>query len=249
MTFFEAKNVKVRYGGLPALDDVTLELREGQLVGLIGPNGAGKTTFIDAVAGFTRASGGDVVLAGRTLIGMAAHKRHRLGLARTFQSLELFEDLTVRENLLLAAEPDQWWNIAIDMLISRRARPGVAARADEILELLEIDKYAATLPNELSLGNRKLVTVGRGLVSQPKLLLLDEPAAGLTAHESLAFGQKLRRIARSGTTMLLVDHDMGLVLNVCDFVYVLDFGKLIASGKPAAIRANARVIDAYLGAG
>lgn len=242
----QISNLTVRYGGLLAVNDVSFNMAPGQFTGVIGPNGAGKTSFIDAVSGLTR-SEGSIRFAGKELSQLPPHERTRAGIGRTFQSLELFEDLTVRQNLLCAAETAHWWSPIVDLC---RPRPQVqAARAaDEALEYLNLEHVAESSPLDLSLGQRKRVTVARALAASPKLLLLDEPAAGLDSNESLELGHELRALANQGVAILMVEHDMGLVLGVCDDVRVLEFGTLIASGSPSEIRANDRVITSYLGA-
>jgi branched-chain amino acid transport system ATP-binding protein len=237
--------LSVRYGGVQALDHVDLDVPAGSIVGLIGPNGAGKTTLIDAVTGFARGSG-RVALDGTVISSMAAHRRVHRGLARTFQSLELFEDLTVRDNLLVSADPGSWWSVLQDVFLpSREPAQDVV---DQALAVVGLTDQADALPTALSHGQRKLVGVARALAARPRVLLLDEPAAGLDSAESLAFGGELRTIVEnSDIGILLVDHDMGLVLSVCDYVYVLQFGRLIAQGTPAQIRTDAGVVAAYLG--
>ncbi len=225
---FRAQGVSVSFGGVRAVAGVDLEIGENELVGLIGPNGAGKTTFIDAVTGFVR-SEGTVELAGLKLDGLPPHVRARAGLARTWQTVELFDDLTVRENLTVAA------------------KGGKGASVDEELELLDLKTAADSMPYELTQAERKRAGIGRALVARPRLLLLDEPAAGLDARQSKELGELLPGIARGGTSVLLVDHDMGLVLSVCDKVVVLDSGSVIAQGTPAEIRNDDRVVAAYLG--
>jgi ABC-type branched-subunit amino acid transport system ATPase component len=239
------QDLTVRFGGVTAVDGVTASIEEGQFVGLIGPNGAGKTTFIDAVTGLVGAEG-SVRFGGDEIANRPAYQRIRAGLGRTFQSLELFEDLTVRENLLAAAEPAPWWAPVID-LFRPRADTAASASVDEALEAVGLAEFAEAYPPDLSLGQRKLVTVARALARQPKMLLLDEPAAGLDSGESQELGGELKQLQERGITIFLVDHDMDLVLGVCDYIYVLEFGKLIASGTPAEIRADERVIHAYLG--
>jgi branched-chain amino acid transport system ATP-binding protein len=247
MSLLKTYDLTVRYGGLAANADVNLEVPEGKLVGLIGPNGAGKTTFIDAITGFTGISSGRVEFDGTDLAGLTPDRRAHLGLARTFQSLELFEDLTVRENLLAAAERPTWWSFALDLIRPPKTSAENEARVAGALDVLGIRDVAERLPMDLSHGQRKLVGVARALAAKPKLLLLDEPAAGLDTAESQLLGQHLRNFLDTGTSIFLIDHDMGLVLNVCDYIYVLDFGKIIAEGTPAEIRKDPAVVQAYLG--
>jgi branched-chain amino acid transport system ATP-binding protein len=237
--------LSVRFGGVRAVDAVDVVVEEGQLVGLIGPNGAGKTTFVDAVTGFVRYTG-RAELDGRDLAGLPAHARARRGLARTWQSTELFDDLSVRENLMVAAERPSWLALAAE-LVGRPA--GDAAATSAALDLLGIGTLAEAMPSELTQGQRKLVGVARAIAMQPRLLCLDEPAAGLDTHESEELGRRLRQIANAGTATLLIDHDMGLVLTICDLIVVLEFGKVIAAGTPDEVRRDPLVVTAYLGGG
>jgi branched-chain amino acid transport system ATP-binding protein len=238
----EARAVSVNFGGVRALVDVDLRVEPGQLLGLIGPNGAGKTTFIDAATGFVP-YGGSILLDGRVLSGEAPHERARLGLARTWQSVELFDDLTVRENVAVAAEPS-----ALRALRDVVARgDGSSEQVDGALGVFGLEQHGDAMPSELSQGDRKLVGVARAYAASPRLLCLDEPAAGLDTLESEALGRHLREIVDRGTAMLLVDHDMGLVLSISDYVVVLEFGEVIAQGSPDAVRRDPAVISAYLG--
>ena len=238
-----ASEVSVRFGGVHALTNVDLEVEDGQLVGLIGPNGAGKTTFVDAVTGFVAYTGG-VELDGRDLAGLAPHARARAGLSRTWQSTELFDDLSIRENLAVAAHRPSLREAARE-LVSSSATDDTAI--DEGLSLVELGWASDLLPADLSQGQRKLAGVARAIAMRPRLLCLDEPAAGLDTGESEELGRRLRRLADGGTSMLLIDHDMGLVLSICDQIFVLEFGKLIAAGPPDTVRRNPDVVTAYLG--
>jgi len=239
----EATAISVSFGGVHAVIDVDLVVSDGRLVGLIGPNGAGKTTFIDAISGFVRCSG-RVRLDGEELTGLAPHVRARRGLARTWQSVELFDDLSVRENLLVASQRPS---------VRRTLKEVVSApdegseEIDSALELLGLAATADELPSELSQGQRKLVGIARALVAKPRVVCLDEPAAGLDTQESGELGRRLRGLVDAGQAMLLVDHDMGLVLGICDEVVVLEFGKVIARGTPDVVRRDAQVVAAYLG--
>ena len=221
--------LSVAFGGVHALSDVDLEVREGELVGLIGPNGAGKTTLIDAVTGFVHFSG-TVELDGRDVGRLAPYQRARLGLGRTWQSTDLFDDLDVRENLTVAAPKD-------------------TGEVDSTLASVGIDVASEAMPGQLSQGQRKLVGIARALASSPRLVCLDEPAAGLDTNESQQLGARLRELADQGQSTLLIDHDMGLVLSICDRVVVLEFGKVIADDVPDVVRRDPNVISAYLGGG
>jgi branched-chain amino acid transport system permease protein len=239
---FRVSGLSVAFGGVHALRDVTLEVRQGELVGLIGPNGAGKTTLVDAASGFV-ASTGRVELGGADLGGLEPYERARRGLARTWQSTELFDDLDVRENLTVAAKDGP----AKD----RPAKDGTTpdGSAEQTLALVGMDWAADAMPTQLSMGQRKLVGVARALAAKPRLLCLDEPAAGLDTRESAELGACLRGLADQGQSMLLIEHDMGLVLAICDRVVVLEFGQVIADGPPEVVRTDPRVIAAYLGEG
>ncbi|ACY23036.1 ABC transporter related protein [Gordonia bronchialis DSM 43247] len=226
------ENVGVRYGAVNALDAVSFDVRAGEIVGLIGPNGAGKTTLIDAIGGFVPARG-RILLSGTDIGGLSAYRRSRAGLGRTFQDIELYDELSVAENLLAGAA----------------GPPKDAARTvGSVLALLDIGHLADVPAADLSQGQRQLVSVARVLARRPTIALLDEPAAGLDSSESGWLGERLLAARAAGMTMLLIDHDMDLVLGICDRVIVLDLGAVIATGTPEEIRRDDRVIAAYLGA-
>ena len=233
--------LSVRFGGVLALQDVSIDVRPGTVHGLIGPNGAGKTTLFNAVTGLVRPSGGRVVVGGHDVTRLKPHRRARLGLARTFQRLELFSSLTARENVLVAAE---------------RSRPitratwrgtGAGAAADAALARVQLEAVAGQRVDSLPVGTARLVELARALAGAPKVLLLDEPASGLDQAETEALGHLVADLAAEGMAVLLVEHDMSLVMRACDVVDVMDRGRVIASGAPDEIRADPAVREAYLG--
>jgi len=236
-------DLTVDFDGLRAVDHVSLEVAHGEMVGLIGPNGAGKTTLVDAVTGFA-ASTGRVLLEGVDISAFPPHVRARSGLARTWQSLELFDDLTVAEHIDVAVEPVSVRGVLRGLI---RGSDATVPRLGEILELLGLTEMADRKPPTLSPGQRKLVGLARALAPGARVLLLDEPAAGLDEDETRLLALRLRAVVDRGTSALLIDHDMSLVMSTCDRVYVLDFGEVIARGLPDEVRVDRRVIAAYLG--
>ena len=234
MSSLVVSDVVVTFGGKRALDGAGLSAPLGQVTGLIGPNGAGKSTLFDVICGLRKPDAGRVTLGGRDVTRAGPASRARHGMARTFQRLELFGRLTVRENLMVAAElgPE---------------RGHGAATVEKILARLDLAPLADRSADALPTGTARLVEVGRALAARPKYLLLDEPAAGLDMTETRAFAGLLRALAAEGTAVILVEHDMSLVMNVCDEVHVLDLGRMICSGPPDVIQRDERVLAAYLG--
>jgi branched-chain amino acid transport system ATP-binding protein len=237
----ETHGVTVRFGGNVALNDVSVDANPGLVTGLIGPNGAGKTTLFNVVTGLLPPTSGTVSLEGKDISALAPHKRARRGMARTFQRLELFTSLSVRDNIQVAGEIRNGWD--------RLHRMNAAAEADRIIELVGLTSVADRDVSDIPTGTARVVELGRALMTRPKVLLLDEPASGQTEQETEHFGQLLQKLAHDdGLTVLLVEHDMSLVMAVCDHIHVLDFGRIIARGTPDEIRKNQAVLDAYLGA-
>jgi branched-chain amino acid transport system ATP-binding protein len=233
------QDVSVSFGGLAALSHVSLEVADGMITGLIGPNGAGKTTLFNVITGMQRPAEGNVLLDGRNLGGLPPHRRSRLGVGRTFQRLELFGTLTVRANVAVAASMARRW--------SGLGRGGAQRLADEVIERLGLRAVAEVRADALPTGTGRLVELARSLAIHPRVLLLDEPASGLSADETVRFASLLRSLAEEGLAVLLVEHDMDLVMSVCPQVCVLDYGKVICSGDPARVQADPAVRRAYLG--
>jgi sulfate-transporting ATPase len=239
------QGVTVRYGGVVAVDDVSFSVTPGTVLGLIGPNGAGKTSVIDAVTGFTRASG-SVRLEGRDLMGLPPAKRARAGVSRSFQSLELFEDATVFDNLRAASDPRDKLSFVRDLVYpaSPPLPSSVVAAIREFGLEGDLDRKVQDLPY----AQRRLLAIARAIASQPSVLLLDEPAAGLGDVETAELAHLVRRLADDwGFAVLLIEHDMNFVMSVCDRLVVLDFGSQIAEGTPEEVRNNPVVVAAYLG--
>ncbi|MFM7224547.1 MAG: ABC transporter ATP-binding protein [Actinomycetota bacterium] len=238
MALLEVDGITVRFGGLTAVDGAAFEVAAGGVSGLIGPNGAGKTTLFNVITGLQPPTEGRVLLDGTDITRRRPHRRARLGVARTFQRLEVFGSLSARENVLVALEMRRRW---------QRSGGDLRAEADALLDRVGILDVADRRVELLPTGTARLVEVARALATGPKLLLLDEPSSGLDEAETDGLGRLLRELAASGLGVLLVEHDMPLVMETCSHIAVLDFGRVIASGPPAAIRSDPAVQRAYLG--
>jgi sulfate-transporting ATPase len=242
----EAEDVTVRFGGVTALHGVSLSVASGEVVGVVGPNGAGKTTLIDAISGFVPGHGGSITLGDKTLTGLPPHARARAGLARSFQSLELFDDLTVGENILVASEPPSATAYITDFVSPGTPSPSRIARA--AVDALGLQDVLDVKPLELSAGRRRLMGMARAVASGPSFLLLDEPAAGLDEHETRELGVTIRRLADEwGLGIVLVEHDFSLVQSICDRLIVLEGGRVLAEGRTEAVVAREDVIEAFIG--
>ncbi|WP_183093566.1 ABC transporter ATP-binding protein [Nocardioides stalactiti] len=238
MTLLEVDNVVVRFGGVTAVNEASFSAEPGAITGLIGPNGAGKTTCFNVISGLQKPTKGKVRFRGKAITSMPVHRRARKGIGRTFQRLEAFGSLSVRENVRVAYDIHRGFAGII--------KPG-AADVDALLERVGITAYADERADSIPTGTARLLELARCLACDPHLLLLDEPSSGQDEAESVAFGQLLKDLADEGRGILMVEHDMDLVMSVCDQIHVLDFGSVIASGTPADIRASDRVQRAYLG--
>jgi branched-chain amino acid transport system ATP-binding protein len=238
LALLSVEQVERSFGGILALDEVSFDVPEGQIVGLIGPNGAGKTTAFNVITRLYKPDRGRIVFAGKDLLRVAPHRIVRLGIARTFQNVELFSHMTVLQNVLVGAHTRYRWHHDRD---SRK-------RALEVLDYVGLPSVAGKLAHGLPFGTLKRIELARALVSEPKLLLLDEPAGGLNHEEVRALGDFIDETRKEfGLTILLVEHHMNLVMRISQTVHVLDFGRLIASGTPDEVRTNPAVIEAYLG--
>ena len=251
MALLDVKNLTKHFGGLTAVGDVTLELNEGELVGLIGPNGAGQTTLFNLLTGVYEPSEGTVTLDGHLLNGKAPYKIASLGLGRTFQNIRLFKDLTVLDNVLIAFGNHHKPHALASFFrlpVFYKTEEDLKNKALDLLKIFDLDKEAETLAKNLAYGQQRRLEIVRALATEPKILFLDEPAAGMNPQETAELTALIRRIKNEfNITIMLIEHDMSLVMEVTERIYVLEYGRLIAHGTPDEIKTNERVIEAYLG--
>ena len=251
MALLDVKKLTKNFGGLTAVSDVTLELNEGELVGLIGPNGAGKTTLFNLLTGVYEPSEGTITLDGHLLNGKQPYKIAALGLGRTFQNIRLFKDLTVLDNVLIAFSNHHKKHVFASFLrlpAFYKNEEALKAKAIDLLKIFDLDRDADTLAKNLAYGQQRRLEIVRALATEPKILFLDEPAAGMNPQETAELTDLIRRIKEEfKITIMLIEHDMNLVMDVTERIYVLEYGRLIAHGTPSEIKTNKRVIEAYLG--
>ena len=248
--FLELKDLTIRFGGLVAVDRVNLSVAQGSIHGLIGPNGSGKTTIFNMISGYYKPTSGDIFFEGHPIAGKKPHVITQMGFARTFQNLRLFHSMTVLENVLVGMNHRaklHLWDLLVNPISVNREERELREKGMEILRLLEIEDYADELASSLPYGMQRRVEMARALATGPKILLLDEPAAGLSSTESETLMEVIFELRERGITVFLVEHHMRVVMNVCDVISVLDYGRKIAEGDPETISRDERVIEAYLG--
>ena len=247
----EVKDVIMRFGGVTAVDHLNMAIPKGSIVGLIGPNGAGKTTAFNVITGFYTPTEGDVFFNGKKITGVPPHKICGLGMARTFQNIRLFYNETALENVMIGRHvrrKHHWWGSMLGLPGTLREEKDIRQKAEELLDRIGLSEYRDELASSLPYGAQRRLEIARALATEPSFLLLDEPAAGMNPQESLELMNFIRQIRDEfNLTILLIEHDMKVVMGVCEHIWVLEYGKLIAEGNADAIRSNPRVIEAYLG--
>ena len=246
----KTEHITQRFGGLVALSDISMEVRSGEIIGIIGPNGAGKTTLFNVITGIYTPTEGNISLLGQNVTGWKPHKITQLGFARTFQNIRLYARLSVRDNVISGMHCHTKSGILSSVFNTKSKRQEekqCEEEADEILKLLDLYKFRFEMSTSLPYGAQRKLEIARALATHPKLLLLDEPAAGMNEQETADLANIVYRLKEMGYTILLIEHDMKFVMNICERLYVLNNGCMIASGTPAEIKVNPVVVEAYLG--
>lgn len=246
----EIKNVSKFFHGLVAIDDLSMKVKKGQIYGIIGPNGAGKTTLFNCITGLYTPEKGDIIWEGKRINGIAPYKIAELGILRTFQTIRLFSEMSVAENIMSGRHiksNQKWYNGIIHTPAMIRDEKYNWEKVGELMDFFELSKYATTPAGDLSYGLQRRIEMARALAAEPKLLILDEPAAGLNENETIKLSQTIRDVRDKGVTILMIEHDMDMVMNLCEYITVINFGAKISEGKPSFVQDDPVVVEAYIG--